>query len=317
MKNIFLVSLLLFTTTFFSCKKDGCTDKDADNFCKECKNGGVCQFTDNILFWFDRTTSQQIMTAGSTNLSYYIDGNLVGSSAAGGKDSGLRVAVSLGTSKSKTVSYRVLDQDKAVIWEGKADLKAKQGTLVDLSIREQREEIIEIKTAFGTMYMWLNKKTLKHRANFLKLVRQSFYDSTTFHRCVNNFVIQGGDPLSKDDNPSNDGSGGPGYTIDAEIDTSLYKHDYGAVGIARDNNPQKKSNGSQYYVVIQTGGAHFLDNNYTVFAKIIKGMDVALAINSQPKTSDRPKTNIYMDINLLYKTQKQITDEFGYSNFSW
>ena len=184
-------------------------------------------------------------------------------------------------------------------------------------IEDPKEEIIEIKTTFGTMYMWLNKKTVKHRANFLKLAGKNFYDSTTFHRCVNNFVIQGGDPLSKDKIPGNDGTGGPGYLIDAEIDTSNYKHDYGAVGTARDNNPEKKSNGSQFYIVIQTGGAHFLDNNYTVFGKIIKGMDVALTINKQPKTSDRPNTNIYMDINLLYKTRKEITDQFGYSDFNW
>jgi cyclophilin family peptidyl-prolyl cis-trans isomerase len=182
---------------------------------------------------------------------------------------------------------------------------------------EPKEEIIEIKTAFGDMYMWLNKKTLKHRANFIKLAGEQFYDSTTFHRCVTNFVIQGGDPLSKDNIPGNDGSGGPGYLIDAEIDTALYKHDYGAVGTARDNNPEKKSNGSQFYIVTQTGGSHFLDNNYTVIGKIIKGMDVAITINKQPKTSDKPKTNIYMDVNLLYKTQKEITEQYGFSDFGW
>ena len=183
---------------------------------------------------------------------------------------------------------------------------------------ETKEEIIQIKTSFGDMYMWLNKKTLKHRANYIKLANDQFYDSTTFHRCVNNFVIQGGDPLSKDKIPTNDGTGGPGYLIDAEFDTSNYKHDYGAVGTARDNNPEKKSNGSQFYIVTQTGGAHFLDNNYTVFGKIIKGMDVALTIDKQPKnSSDRPTTNIYMDVNLLYKTHKEISDEYGFSDFEW
>jgi cyclophilin family peptidyl-prolyl cis-trans isomerase len=183
---------------------------------------------------------------------------------------------------------------------------------------ETKEEIIEIKTSFGDMYMWLNKKTLKHRANFLKLARESFYDGTTFHRCANNFVIQGGDPLTKDADPKNDGTGGPGYLIDAEIDTANYKHDYGAVGTARVTDPLKRSNGSQFYLVIQTGGSHFLDNNYTVFGKIIKGMDVALTINSQPKdANDRPKTNITMDVNVLTKTHKEITAEYGYSDFSW
>ncbi len=185
-------------------------------------------------------------------------------------------------------------------------------------VEPTKEEIIEIKTTFGTMYMWLNKKTSKHRSNFLKLASENFYDSTTFHRCVTNFVIQGGDPLSKDAIPGNDGTGGPGYMVDAEIDTTLYKHDYGAVGTARDNNPEKKSNGSQFYIVTQTGGSHSLDNNYTVFGKIIKGMDIALQINKQPKNSaGKPNTNIYMDVNLLYKTQAEITSEYGYSDFSW
>jgi cyclophilin family peptidyl-prolyl cis-trans isomerase len=180
-----------------------------------------------------------------------------------------------------------------------------------------KEEIIEIKTTFGTMIMWLNKKTPKHRTNFLKLAGEEFYDNTSFHRCVSNFVIQGGDPLTKDSIASNDGNGGPGYLIDAEIDTSLYKHDFGAVGTARDNNPTKKSNGSQFYIVTQTGGSHFLDNNYSVIGKIIKGMDVAVTINNQPKANDKPLTKILMDINLLSKTQAEITAEYGYSDFGW
>jgi len=184
-----------------------------------------------------------------------------------------------------------------------------------------KEEIIEIKTSFGTMYMWLNKKTPKHRANFIKLAGEKFYDSTTFHRCVTNFVIQGGDPLTKDSDPSNDGNGGPGYLIDAEIDTAKYKHDYGAVGTARlpnTTNPERKSNGSQFYIVTQTGGSHGLDNEYSVIGKIIKGMDVALTINKQAKNvNGKPNVNIYMDVNLLLKTQAEITSEFGYSDFTW
>lgn len=182
---------------------------------------------------------------------------------------------------------------------------------------EPTEAVCEIKTNFGTMILWLNKKTVKHRDNFLKLATDGFYDSTTFHRCVSNFVIQGGDPLTKDNIPSNDGTGGPGYLIDAEIDTANYKHDYGAVGAARNNNPLKQSNGSQFYIVTQTGGSHTLDNSYTVFGKIISGMDVALNINKQPKSSDKPNTNIYMDINVLYKTKTQITNEYGFSDFDW
>ena len=182
---------------------------------------------------------------------------------------------------------------------------------------ETKEEIIEIKTNFGSMYMWLNKKTPLHRTNFIKLTNDGLFDGTIFHRCVTNFVIQGGDPYTKDTIPGNDGLGGPGYKIDAEINVANYTHDYGAVGAARDNNPLKQSNGSQFYIVTQTGGSHGLDNNYTVFGKIIKGMEVALEINKQPKVSDVPKTKIVMDVNLLMKSQKEITDEYGFSDFNW
>src|SRR5437868_4352889 len=78
------------------------------------------------------------------------------------------------------------------------------------------EQIIEIKTSFGNMYMWLFKETPKHRANFLALADINYFDGTTFHRIVTNFVIQGGDPNSKDDDSTNDGTGGPNYTIPAE-----------------------------------------------------------------------------------------------------
>lgn len=182
---------------------------------------------------------------------------------------------------------------------------------------EIKEEIIEIKTSFGTMYMWLNKKTPLHRNNFIKLTNDGLFDGTIFHRCVTNFVIQGGDPNTKDTIPGNDGLGGPGYKIDAEINVNNYTHEFGAVGAARDNNPLKQSNGSQFYIVTQTGGSPGLNNNYTVFGKIIKGMDVALEINKQPKVSDVPKSKIVMDVNLLLKTHQEITNEYGFGDFNW
>ena len=95
------------------------------------------------------------------------------------------------------------------------------------------EKIIEIKTSFGTMYMWLYKETPLHRANFLALADTNFFDNTTFHRIITNFMIQGGDPNSKDSNPNNDGLGGPGYTIPAEIDTAKLKHARGQVAADR------------------------------------------------------------------------------------
>lgn len=178
---------------------------------------------------------------------------------------------------------------------------------------EQTEKVIEIRTSFGSMYMWLNKETPLHRNNFLALADSGFYDSTTFHRCVTNFVIQGGDPNSIDSDSTNDGGGGPGYTIPAEINTAKFKHVYGAVGAARDNNPEKESNGSQFYIVLPKAGTPNLNGNYTVFGRIIKGMDVAEAIVKQPKNAnDRPYADIRMDVNVLEKTLQQLKDEYNF-----
>ncbi len=181
-----------------------------------------------------------------------------------------------------------------------------------------KEKIIEIKTSFGSMYMWLYKETPLHRANFLALADTNFFDNTTFHRCVSNFVIQGGDPNSKDADSTNDGSGGPGFTIPAEINTTNPKllHTYGAVGAARlpdAQNPTKASSGSQFYIVIPTAGTSFLNGNYTVFGRIIKGMDVAAIIVKQPQNaSNRPYTDIKMDVNVLTKTLQQLKDEYNF-----
>lgn len=176
------------------------------------------------------------------------------------------------------------------------------------------EKIIEIKTDFGNLYMWLYKETPIHRNNFLGLADTGFFDMTTFHRCVPGFVIQGGDPNTKDNDSTNDGSGGPGYTLPAEINASLLKHTFGAVGAARTNNPQKASSGSQFYIVLPQAGTPSLDNNYTVFGKIIKGMDVALQIVAQPQnpSNNRPYTQIKMDVNVIQKTRAQLRSEFNF-----
>lgn len=176
---------------------------------------------------------------------------------------------------------------------------------------EPKEEIIELKTSFGTIYMWLYKATPKHRNNFLKLAKEGFYTNTTFHRIVQDFVIQGGDPNTKDNDPSNDGNGGPGYMIDAEILSSL-THKYGAIGAARNNNPQKASNGSQFYIVTDPNGEGGLDGNYTVFGEVIKGMDVAVEISKQPNNNARPITDIKMEVKVLEKTEAELKSEFNF-----
>lgn len=178
------------------------------------------------------------------------------------------------------------------------------------------EQIIEIKTDFGTMYMWLYKGTPLHRANFLGLADTNFFDGTTFHRCVKDFVIQGGDPNSKDDIKTNDGQGGPGYLVPAEINSAKFKHKRGAVGAARNENPEKSSNGSQFYIVLPAAGTPSLNGKYTVFGEVIQGMEVADSIVLQPKgTGDRPITDIKMDINVVEKTTRQLREQFNFFGY--
>lgn len=175
-------------------------------------------------------------------------------------------------------------------------------------------EILELSTDFGNIYLHLYDETPLHKANFDSLVRARFYDSTEFHRCVNNFVIQGGSPTSKDDNRFNDGSGGPGYTIPTEIDSTRFQHFYGALAAARTSNmsnPERRSSGSQFYIVTDTSGAHFLDGEYTTFGRVIAGMDVAKAIEGQPKNgNDLPNERIKMYLKYVQLSQAQL-DEKG------
>ncbi len=113
------------------------------------------------------------------------------------------------------------------------------------------EEVAVLSTSYGDMVIRFYDQTPEHKANFIKLAKEGFYDSTTFHRVIEGFMIQGGDPNSKDDDIRNDGQGGPGYTLPAEI-VRGYIHKKGAIAAARmgDNvNPEKRSSGSQFYLV--------------------------------------------------------------------
>ena len=165
-----------------------------------------------------------------------------------------------------------------------------------------------IETVFGAIVIWLYPITPLHRNNFIKLVTNKFYDSLIFHRVIHDFVIQGGDPLGT-------GYGGPGYTIPAEIKSSL-THINGAVGAARDNNPAKASNGSQFYIVNNPVGTHNLDGNYTVFGQVISGINVVDSISLVPvnPANDRPLNNVYMkNIRIVNYTAAELKTIFGYS----
>jgi|TARA_B110000261_G_scaffold88938_1_gene101375 peptidyl-prolyl cis-trans isomerase B (cyclophilin B) len=205
------------------------------------------------------------------------------------------------------------------------------------------ESIVKVTTSMGDMYIQLSDKAPKHKANFIKLAKEGFYDSLLFHRVINGFMIQGGDPESRNASTGSAlGNGGPGYTVPAIFDTTLY-HQKGALAAARqpDNvNPKKASSGSQFYIAqgkvyskkeimnlekgmqrkypnfkftktqieayTTLGGTPFLDQNYTVYGQVIKGIE---AIDKIAKASvdkrNRPKKDLIIQMEVLQLNAKE------------
>ncbi|TDJ50356.1 MAG: peptidylprolyl isomerase [Nitrospina sp.] len=145
--------------------------------------------------------------------------------------------------------------------------------------------IAVIETVHGTIKLeFFDDKAPGHVKNFKDLAGKNFYDGTTFHRVLPGFMIQAGDPNSKTDDRSSHGSGGPGYTIDAEFND--VKHERGVLSMARSGEPN--SAGSQFFICVND--SFFLDGQYTAFGRVIEGMDVADKIVNEPRDSnDNPK----------------------------
>lgn len=139
------------------------------------------------------------------------------------------------------------------------------------------EPVFDIITTMGTIRIKLYSDTPKHKANFAKLALEGFYDGILFHRIINGFMIQTGDPLTKDPaNKSMYGTGGPGYNVPAEF-VPTHRHIKGALAAARRGdaaNPLKESSGSQFYIVQDPRTCAQLDGAYTVFGETIEGLDV-------------------------------------------
>ncbi|MCK4715181.1 MAG: peptidylprolyl isomerase [Candidatus Marinimicrobia bacterium] len=156
-------------------------------------------------------------------------------------------------------------------------------------------EVAVIETDYGTIvFEFFPYVAPIHAMNFKKLAKAGYFDSTTFHRVIPGFVIQGGDILSRDDNMYNDGTGGPGYTLQAEFGK---KHIRGAVAAARmadQVNPEKRSNGSQFYICVRE--QPLLDKvGYTVFGQVIKGMNVVdKIVKVRRNKRDRPINDVVM-----------------------
>jgi len=194
-----------------------------------------------------------------------------------------------------------------------------------------RSTYLRIRTDYGVMIVKLYNETPKHRDNIIKLAKDGFYDGLLFHRIIENFMIQGGDPESKDASQGSQlGGGNLGYRIEAELHDSLF-HKKGAVAAARDNNPEKASNATQFYIVqgevfddeeldrleemrLQgrkipaeqrevyktLGGVPHLDQNYTVFGEVVDGLHLIDELASVATDHfDRPSADIKMEVEVL------------------
>lgn len=195
--------------------------------------------------------------------------------------------------------------------------------------QESGERIVIIDTEYGTMEARLYNSTPGHRDNFVKLVEDKYYDDLLFHRVMQGFMIQGGDPNSRTAAPGQRlGTGGPGYTIPAEIGSPHFKGTLAAARTGGPSNPNKESSGSQFYIVqgtpqsqqslevtgkqkgiaysqahidkyVELGGTPMLDMEYTVFGELISGFEVIDKIAAvQTDPSDRPNEDVKMTIRM-------------------
>jgi len=197
---------------------------------------------------------------------------------------------------------------------------------------KEKQTMVLISTNYGNMKAVLYNETPQHRDNFIKLAKEGYFDGTLFHRVINEFMIQGGDPDSKTAKKGQQlGQGGPSYTIPAEFNQNLI-HKKGALAAARmgdQMNPKKASSGSQFYIThgktysdaelsnfesrmgktfnpLQKetyktiGGVPFLDYDYTVFGEVVEGLDVIDKIaKAQKDRFDRPVEDIKMTISII------------------
>lgn len=210
-----------------------------------------------------------------------------------------------------------------------------------------KNQYVRVKTSYGECIIRLYNETPKHRDNFIKLTKAGFYNGVLFHRVIQNFMIQGGDPDSKDPKKATPGAelgnGDVGYTVPAEFTDSLF-HKRGVLAAARDDNPAKASSGCQFYIVEgkrltdakmdsveiarlkgrkipewqreyyrSVGGTPQLDHNYTVYGEVVSGIDMVDHIAAvKTDKNDRPLQDVPMTVSLLSKKECEQLDKILY-----
>ena len=207
--------------------------------------------------------------------------------------------------------------------------------------RPPKNQYVRISTSYGSVIIRLYNQTPLHRDNFIKLAKKGFYNGTLFHRVIQNFMIQGGDPDSKNAMAGLElGNGDVGYTVPAEFRDSLF-HKRGVLAAARDDNPTKASSGCQFYIVegkrftegkmdtLETtrlkghkipawqrelyksvGGSPHLDHNYTVYGEVVSGIDMVDRIAAvKTDECDRPVTDVAVTVDVLSKSECKQMDK--------
>lgn len=185
------------------------------------------------------------------------------------------------------------DEERAKIQYPQEAIDIRQGTMVTLQTSMGAIEL--------ELYNWDAPKTVE---NFVKLVEKGFYDGVTFHRVIPGFMIQGGDPLSKDANPDNDGTGGPGYMFEDELnpETQSYKTGY-KKGVLAMANAGKNTNGSQFFIMLAD---YALAHDYTIFGRVTAGQDTVDKIGAVPTTgspTDRPVEKVVIKKAMVEKAE--------------
>ena len=161
------------------------------------------------------------------------------------------------------------------------------------AMAQKKTEIGQIKTPYGEIMIWLYDETPNHKASFIQLANADYWDTYTFNRVVPNFVIQGGCPDTEE------GFTDSTYLLKPEFVLAL-KHTYGAFAAGRDNNPGKYSARCQFYIVQNKEGVPRLDGNFTIYGKVIKGMDVVEKITQADRDkADMPLTPVTLDVNMI------------------
>lgn len=215
-------------------------------------------------------------------------------------------------------------------------------TITSAFAKAPKNQYVRIKTSYGECIIRLYNETPQHRDNFIKLAKKGFYNGTLFHRVIQDFMIQGGDPDSKNAKPGVElGNGDVGYTIPAEFRDSLF-HKRGVLAAARDDNPQKASSGCQFYIVEgkrltdaeldkqqlkldrkisgdqrnyykTVGGVPHLDGKYTVYGEVVSGIDMVDLIAAVKKDeNDRPLADVPMTVEVLSKKECKQLDKILY-----